>query len=210
MKNIIHRSTIIAAGLLTLATLNIEAQLSAPSVRIRPIVGAFLPTGQQSDLLKKSVLLGAQLGLQLGQNIAITGTVGWAPSKDRTLLQTAGALAAEDKRLDVYQYDLGLEARLPVSTGLIEATPYIGGGVGGRTYVKGSAYEYGSVAWADAQTNLSGYGAVGLDVAPLGSPLGIRFEARDNISRFKGLRGELAKSVRRNDVAITTGLTWKF
>jgi hypothetical protein len=40
--------------------------------------------------------------------------------------------------------------------------------------------------------------------------LGNRVEARDNMSRFNGLRGEFAKAVRRNDVAITTGLTWKF
>jgi hypothetical protein len=86
---------------------------------------------------------------------------------------------------------------------LFEATPYVGAGAGGRSY------NYRKLT-APSQTNISGYGALGLDIAPLGGPIGIRFEARDNISKFTGLQGELTKSTRRNDVAITTGLTWRF
>lgn len=206
MKQIISRSRIIQVALvvvtaLTLTAARLAAQAPGSAIMFRPVVGAFLPTGTQRDMLKSAVLVGGQLGLEISQNVAVTGSFGWAPSKDRTLVTIA--TRPLDQTLDVFQYDLGLETRLPVSAGLFEVAPYVGAGAGGRSY------NYRKLT-APSQTNLSGYGALGLDIVPLGSGIGLRLEARDNISKFSGLQGELTKSTRRNDVAITTGLTWRF
>jgi hypothetical protein len=206
MKQIISRPRIIQATLvvvtaLSLTAARLAAQVPGSAIVFRPVVGAFLPTGTQRDMLKSAVLVGGQLGVEISQNFAVTGSFGWAPSKDRTLVSIA--TTPLDQTLDVFQYDLGLEARLPITAGLFEATPYAGAGAGGRSY------NYRTLT-APSQTNVSGYGALGLDIVPLGSGIGLRLEARDNISKFTGLQGELTKGTRRNDVAITTGLTWRF
>ncbi|MHB1225887.1 MAG: outer membrane beta-barrel protein, partial [Gemmatimonadaceae bacterium] len=157
---------------------------------LRPVVGALVPTGDQRDLLKDAVLLGAQLSYSLTPNLAVVGSFGWAPSEDRLLA---------DEKVDLFQYDLGVEGRLrnltPASS--ISTRPYAAIGVGGRTY------SYRDLDDADAQTNFLGYGALGLEVAQASGPFGIRIEARDNITAFKGLRGELAERKARNDVQLT-------
>src|SRR5437868_2863153 len=47
---------------------------------IRPLVGAYVPTGDQRDFLKDAVLAGVQGSLNFGTNFAVTGSLGWAPS----------------------------------------------------------------------------------------------------------------------------------
>src|SRR4051812_34748035 len=115
---------------------------------IRPIVGAYVPTGEQRDFLKDAVLIGAQGSLNFGTNFAVTGSFGWSPSKDR--------LTAGEQTIDAYQYDLGLEVRTPQSY-LGAITPFVGAGIGERTY------NYRDLR-VDAKTNVDGYGALGVDV----------------------------------------------
>jgi len=187
------------ATALTAFAIRAQAQQSQHlPVEIRPYVGALVPTGDQRDLLKDAVLVGAQASYGLTSNFTIIGSFGWSPSEDKTL--------AASNKVDLYQYDLGVEGRLndltansPVST-----RPYATLGLGGRTY------NYRDLAGADAQTNFLGYGAIGLDIAPQSGPLGFRVEARDNVSAFKGLRGELAESKARNDLQFSGGVTWRF
>src|SRR5512144_2353858 len=50
---------------------------------LRPYAGAFIPTGKQRDLLRDAVIVGGQASYRLNPQFAITGTLGWAPSKDR-------------------------------------------------------------------------------------------------------------------------------
>ena len=79
----------------------------APASRdfeIRPYVGAFLPTGEQRDLLKDALLVGAQASYSVIPQLAITGTLGWSPTEDRV-----GA----GQTLDLLQYDVGAELRAP-------------------------------------------------------------------------------------------------
>src|SRR2546430_686184 len=54
---------------------------------LRPFVGAYIPTGDQRDLLKDAVLVGAQLSYNVIPAFSVTGSFGWSPSKDRV---TAG------------------------------------------------------------------------------------------------------------------------
>src|SRR5437764_14328773 len=84
---------------------------------LRPFVGAYIPTGDQRDLLKDAVLVGGQLSWHVLPALGLTGTFGWSPSKDR--------ITAGDQTLDIYQYDVGAELRAPslLDGGLLNLTP---------------------------------------------------------------------------------------
>ena len=200
------RSALLRAGLglavataLTAFAVRAQAQQSQHlPIELRPYAGALVPTGDQRDLLKDAVLVGAQASYGLTPNFTLVGTFGWSPSEDKAV--------SVGKKVDLYQYDIGVEGRLSdlTSGSAVSTRPYATLGLGGRTY------DYRNVAGANAQTNFLGYGAIGLDLAPQSGPLGFRIEARDNVSAFKGLRGELAESKARNDLQFSGGLTWKF
>jgi hypothetical protein len=125
--------------------------------------------------------------------LAITGTVGWSPSKDR--------VAPGDETVDLWQYDLGAELRAPSwrRWGTLDFTPFVGLGGGGRTY----SYRDLDV---DSKTNIAGYGVLGGELGF--GRVGLRLEARDYVSRFKPFDGGDAKA--RNDVTVATGVTLRF
>ena len=160
---------------------------------VRPYVGAYIPTGDQRDLLKDAVLVGGQASYRLNPNFAVTGTLGWSPSEDRV---TPG-----NEKLDLWSYDLGGELRAPswFQSGAIDFTPYLGLGAGGRTY------NYRDLD-VNSKTNFAGYGALGGELG-FGA-FGFRLEARDYVSQFKPFDGGDSKT--RNDVTIATGLTLRF
>lgn len=192
--------TVVAAltaltALTLLATIPTRADAQT-SVAIRPTVGVFVPTGDQRDLLDDAVLVGIQGSYNLTPTFALIGTVGWSPSKDRTL---------SDEKVDLFQYDLGIEGRLRnlTPTASISTRPFATLGAGARTY-------HFRDLDADSQTNFLGFGAVGVDLAQATGPIGLRVEARDNVTAFKGLRGELPERKARNDLQFTAGLTIGF
>jgi hypothetical protein len=191
--------SLISFGLVVLVALivfsgRLFAQQSGPAATrgaIRPIVGAYVPTGDQRDFLKDAVLAGVQGSLNFGTNFAVTGSFGWSPSKDK--------LTPGDQKIDAYQYDLGLEVRTPDAY-LGGITPFVGAGLGGRTY----SYRDLNV---DSKTNFDGYGAVGVDIG-LGR-VGARIEARDYVSRFQPLTGR-GDTNTRNDIGLFAGLGVRF
>jgi hypothetical protein len=187
----------VLTGLLVFAS-NVDAQTPSRAVgalELRPYVGAYIPTGDQRDLLEDAVLVGAQASWRVHPKVAVTGTFGWSPSKDR--------LNAGDETVDLFQYDIGAEARA-TSWYVGETwdfTPFVGLGVGGRSY------SYRDLDDVDSQTDLAGYGAVGGEVG-LGR-LGLRLEARDYLSRFEPIVGD-GDAETRNDVTVAAGLTVRF
>lgn len=190
---------LVIATSLTVFAIRAGAQSpSTPPVTLRPVVGALMGTGDQHDALKSAVLVGGQASYAFHPNFAVVGTFGWSPSQDK--------LSAQQPKLDLYQYDLGIEGRLNDLTGgsPFITRPYATLGAGGRTY------DLRNVPNADAQTNALGYGAIGLDLNHESGKFGIRLEARDNVTSFKGFRGELSDRKARNDVQLSAGLTFGF
>jgi len=162
---------------------------------IRPYAGAYIPTGDQRDFLEDAVFAGAQLSWLPIERLALTGTFGWSPSKDR--------ITSGDQSLDVYQYDLGAEWRSPAwyRSANWSLLPFVGGGVGGRTY------DYRDLP-VSSKTDFDGYGALGAEFG-FGS-WGIRIEGRDYVSQFKNLSGPTDGTRTRNDVTVAAGLSVKF
>lgn len=169
------------------------AYQSTSGFEIRPYAGAYIPTGKQRDLLKDAVLVGGQASYRLNPQFAVTGTLGWSPSKDR--------ITPGDQKLDVWQYDLGGELRAPswITSGALDFTPFVGLGAGARTY------NYRDLD-VDSKTNFAGYGVLGGELGF--GRIGWRLEARDYVSQFKPFEGGDSKT--RNDVTVATGLTLKF
>ena len=157
------------------------------SVTVRPLVGAYVPTGELRDFLKDAVLIGAQGTWYANSNWSITGSLGWAPSRDK--------ITPGDRKLDAFQYDLGVEAR--AATPIL--APFVGLGVGGRIY----SYRNYNVA---SKTNFDGYGSVGFDALP--GPVNIRVEVRDYVSRLQPFTGS-GSTKTRNDLAFFAGLGFR-
>ena len=160
---------------------------------IRPYAGAFIPTGKQRDLLKDAVMVGGQASYRIVPQLALTGTLGWSPSKDR--------ITPGDQTLDVWQYDLGAELRAPswFTSGAWDFTPFVGLGAGGRTY------NYRDLD-VDSKTNVAGFGTLGGELGF--GRIGLRIEGRDYVSQFKPFDGGDSKT--RNDVTVAAGLTLRF
>ena len=161
---------------------------------LRPFAGAFVPTGMERHLLHDAFFAGAQGSYRILPVLAATGSFGWSPNKDYLTRGTPS--------LDVLQYDVGLEGRAAswMRGTEWELTPFVGAGVGGRTFT------YRDFD-ADSQTNFTGYGALGGELGF--GRLGARFEARDYLSRFTPLvRGGASDT--HNDVTLSAGLTVHF
>jgi hypothetical protein len=195
------RRSLALVAIAALTAFAIRAGAQAPgesAIRVRPVVGALVATGDERDVLKNAVLVGGQASYTFNSNLALLGSFGWSPSEDKT--------TTTRPKLDLYQYDLGIEGRLnDLTTGSSVSTrPYAAVGGGARTY------NLRNVPGSSAQTNPLAFGAVGVDVGPSGSRVGVRFEARDNVTWFKGLSGELQDRKSRNDVQFAAGLTFGF
>lgn len=195
-KGGLHTSRVATGLVFALASFTsvAKAQSGTPAFELRPFVGAYIPTGDQRDLLEDAVLVGGQLSWYVIPALGITGTFGWSPSKDR--------ITPGDQTLDIYQYDIGAELRAASfwTDGTWSVTPFVGLGAGGRTY------NYRDLD-VDAKTNVDGYGSLGSDVAF--GPIGFRIEARDYVSQFKPLTG-VGDTKTRNDIGLAAGFSYRF
>jgi hypothetical protein len=196
----VPRARFVAAALFALSSALVTSNAHGQNVvgsrgfEFRPYAGAYIPTGDQRDLLEDAVLVGAQASYRVLPQLAITGTLGWSPSKDR--------LSVGNEKIDLYQYDIGAELRAPswFTSGAWDFTPFAGLGVGGRTY------DYRDLDGVDAKSNVAGFGVLGGELGF--GRAGLRLEARDYVSRFKPFDGGDSKT--RNDVTVAAGLTLRF
>lgn len=172
---------------------------------VRAIGGALVPTGDQKDLLETAPLAGVQAGWRFHPNFAITGSFAWAGAEDKTTAISGNTFfTGRNEKVDAFQYDLGLEARYPIVSSKGVATPYIGLGGGGRTY------RFRDIDDVDSQTNALGFGSFGIELSPPSQRFAGRVEVRDNVTAFKGLRGELVDRTARNDLQVSGGLSVRF
>lgn len=169
------------------------SELTQP-FELRPFAGAFIGTGNQRELVDNAFLTGLQGSWRISPAVALTGTFGWSPNRDRQIVS--------GERLDIFQYDVGVEARAAslVDNGTFDFSPFIGAGLGGRTY---SYRDFD----ADSKTHFNGYGAVGGDLGY--GRVGLRVEARDYVSRYTPLDG-IGDTEARNDIALAAGLYLRF
>src|SRR5688572_7977533 len=193
------RIRVVAAAVFAITAASIATPAQAQDIvttkgfELRPYVGAYIPTGDQRDVLKDAVLIGGQASYRILPQLAITGSVGWSPSKDQ--------LTPGDETIDLWQYDLGAEVRAQSwrTWGTMDFTPFVGLGGGARTY------NYRDLD-VDSKTNIAGYGVLGGELGF--GRLGLRLEARDYVSRFEPFDGGDTKT--RNDVTVATGVTVRF
>jgi hypothetical protein len=203
-----------ATAALLIPALGASAQAAArPASRapdgleLRPYVGAFVPTGDQRAVLGNAAVTGAQVGWQFHPNLAVAGSFGWAPTRNKQTVSVGGReYTGPREPLDLFAYDVAVEGRGASFQGFAawSTRPYAALGAGGRTY------RFRHLDGADPQTNLVGHAAVGLDVNPDAGRLGLRVEARNNVSAFRGLLGEFRAAQGRNDVQLSAGLTVRF
>ena len=157
LNPVILRRSLALVTVAALAAFAARAEAQTPvqhALQVRPVVGALVATGDEHDVLKNAVLVGAEGSYAINSNFAVLGSFAWSPSEDKT--------ASPRPKLDLYQYDLGIEGRLDnLTSGSAVATrPFAVLGGGARTY------SLRDVPDADAQTNPLAFGAVGVDLAP--------------------------------------------
>ena len=152
--------------------------------------GTIVPTGAQRNAIKRGNVTAVQLAYAPRPTVAITSTFGWARSND---IASAG-----NPKLDVFTYDVGVEARAPRWLELdgLAFTPFAGAGAGGRSY----NYRKLDVA---ATHNLAGYVSAGGELRL--RRVGLRLEARDYVAGFKPLQGS-GDARTGNDVVVMAGL----
>lgn len=173
--------------------------LSAPMVtqaqvtpELRPFVGAFIPTGDQRDVLDDAVLIGAQLAVEAADVLHVVGTFGFAGPN------FAGGITNRE-HMHIYQYDVGAELFRDVAMKREwKFRPFLGAGLGGRTY--DPTFTGGS------RSDPAGYGALGAELQL--DRVAVRFEARDYLSRSKGIVGNNEDVSTRNDLVLSVGFAY--
>lgn len=177
------RRVSLAVVAFALAVPAVEAQRRSPSVaRVTPYVGYMhfgnyvdgpLGTGIRNA---GAPVYGAQLGIDLTDNIAFVGHAGYSDSNLEVGLPIVGGLDLADAR--VLLYDAGLQYRLPATVSLgANAVPFVEAGAGAmRTEVGVGSLRARSTALA------VNYGA-GVDME-VGRNLGIRAMAKDYVGKL--------------------------
>lgn len=207
-----NRFVCVAALALLAVTSTASAQRrTSPSVaRVTPYVG-YMSFGSYIDgpfgtsvRTAGAPIYGAQLGVDLTENIAFVGNVGYSDSNLEVGVPIIGGFDLADTK--VFLYDAGLQLRLPVSSALgLGAVPFVEGGAGAmRT-------EIGAGSLKATSTNVAvNYGA-GVDLQ-LGRSLGVRAMAKDYVGKFDLKEATMVDlSTRRtHNWAFTVGLNLGF
>ena len=190
--SISSRTPIMALGiaLLSTGTAAGQAPASEHTLELRVTSGAFVPTGNQRASLNNAQVTAAQVAWVVRPSLAVTGTFGWARSRDRGLVNTP--------KLDVFTSDVGVEARptLWFAKHAVSLSPFAGVGAGVRSY------NYRKLD-VDATNNLAGYASAGGELG-IGR-MGLRLEVRDYATGYKPLAGA-GRSEMRNDVVMMAGI----
>ncbi|WP_242393218.1 outer membrane beta-barrel protein [Anaeromyxobacter oryzisoli] len=180
------KMSVAIAALAVLASLPAQARAQEKSRRfeIAPLVGAYLPTGGQRDMLDDSVLAGLTVSYDVIPYAAVVGAFSWAPTH---------AKGVGNGDLDLFQYDLGVQGQLPIAlSGDLTLKPFVGVGAGARTY----SFRDLNV---DSETDFAGYVSAGASLQY--QAVAVSLTARDYLTPFNGIGRETSTQT-RNDLAL--------
>lgn len=186
------KRTLLAIGaLLASGMMPLWAQTITPE--LRPFVGAYMPTGAMSNVMKSSALFGMQGALEVNPNLHVIGTLGWAPAHNK--------FTGYDENVNIFSYDIGAELGLvrPMGSGW-EFKPFFGLGGGARTY------DYKATGFP-THTSALGYLSAGSEFQL--NPVALRVEARANAYDYKSPVTNVSANT-RNDIALLFGFAYHF
>jgi hypothetical protein len=184
---------LVCAAVVAVAATGKAQTRSFPRPELRPLVGAFVPTADQADIFKSAFLAGGEAAMEVNKFTTLLGSFSWAPAKLK--------LGGYDDKANIYSFDVGLEfAQTTKLAAGWDFKPFLGAGVGGRTY------DYADKA-LPGNTGMLGYGALGTEFQF--GVTALRLEARDVVTGYKAPLGT-RKSSTRNDVALFAGFAYHF
>lgn len=192
------RSFFPALLLVGFVTAPVSAQVQGPlAFSLGPQVGVYIPVQDQADDLSETLTLGAMVRTDLSRWLGVVGSFWWAPSEAEV-----PSLSPMEEDVDLFQYDLGFELRpFANRNDNWPIVPFIGGGVGGRSYSFRDLDE-------GSETDFSGYGSLGGEVVL--DRIALRLEGRGYLSDFDGLTGAHPDSEARGEFTFTAGVLYRF
>ena len=187
-----HFFSIAAATVILAAPMGAQTTARPTSgPEFRTFVGAFVPTGDQRSDFKDATLLGAQIAQEFSPWAHVLGSFSWTNSSNKFA-------TLNDHGTNIWQYDVGAEINsLHNITNEWFLRPFIGAGIGARTY------DY-KAASAPTKTCTSGYGSAGMEFQRFDGA--IRLDVRDYLNCFEN--PITAKKSTRNDLGFSLGLVY--
>lgn len=193
-----------ALAFVTISSTAAAQRRSSPSVaRVTPYVG-YMQFGNYVDgPFGTSVrnggapVYGAQLGIDLTDNLAFVGNAGYSDSNLEVGVPIIGGFDLADTK--VFLYDAGLQYRLPLTASALNtgATPFVEAGAGAmRTQIGVGSLKTQSTSLA------YNYGA-GVDLS-MGKSFGLRAMAKDYVGKLD------LKEATRIDVSTKRTHNWAF
>src|SRR5512142_1066744 len=144
------RKAIVLAGLLFAWAASVASAGPIPEYRV--IAGAYIPTGSQRDVLKSSMVLGIQGGLEATDMLHFVATVMYATPRPKDTSLT--------NDVHIYQYDAGAELfhvyTVSKTDDHLSFRPFLGAGAGARSYHLQNTD-------LKSQTDFTGYGSLGAE-----------------------------------------------
>lgn len=182
----------IAAALLCAGFTAAAAQSTFLKPEFRPLAGANIPIGAQRDLFGDAGMIGAQVALEIKPSLHVVGQFGWVAS------QTTYVVANDN--VNMFTYDVGVEfMSVEPLGGQWELKPFLGLGVGARTY----AY----AGTLPDKTCASAYAAAGTEFEI--APWALRVEVRDNMFGYQSPIAGVPTET-RTDIGLSLGLAYHF
>ena len=94
------RKLIVSMAALTITAMAAQAQEYTVKPEIRPLMGVYVPTGEQRDLFDNAPMFGVQAALEFRPTFHLLGTFGWVPGQTKY---------PGDNDVQILQYDAGFE-----------------------------------------------------------------------------------------------------
>ena len=186
-----HLLLLAAACAVPMAARSQNPKFAGPE--IRPFIGAYMPSGGMKTQFQSATILGAQAAYEATRHLHVVGTLSWMNARTRLA-------SLDDNATSVWQYDAGLEFNIDKAAGRVWLfQPFLGAGVGGRSY----DYQASNVNGSSCTT---GYATTGAQLQR--NALAWRVEGRGYLACYES--PVTGKSRTRNDFSILFGAAWHF